>query len=65
MDARTIQKACRRFGTSEGSLESSPVVRRTAEAATGERQYEVEVGAWVAVLVLDAGDIVITDIRRL
>lgn len=64
MDARTIQKVCRRFAADAGNLESSRVVRRTAELETGERQYDVEVGNWVVVLVLDAGDIAITDIRR-
>lgn len=64
MDARTIQKVCGRFATDETRLEASSVVQRTSESGSGERQYEVYVGDWTVVLVLDAGDLVITDIQR-
>ncbi|HEX9817111.1 MAG TPA: hypothetical protein VGB18_09040 [Candidatus Thermoplasmatota archaeon] len=64
IDARTVQKVCRRFASDERLLESSTVVRRTGESGSGERQYELDVGEWIVVLVLDAGDLVITDIRN-
>lgn len=44
-------------------MDESPVVQRIAESGSGEREYEFQVGDWTVVLVLDAGDLVITDIR--
>lgn len=64
IDARTIQKLVRRLASDEQALETSPVVRRTAESGNGARQYEIEVGDWIVVVVMGAGDLVITDIRR-